>query len=55
MLPQAPDWQGMQDRRDRAAARQAFKTGSTVPFSLGRLMDLKLSLKVIRAIYRNPS
>ena len=32
--------------------RLAYSTGGTVPYSLRRLIELKLSLKIIKAIYR---
>ena len=36
----------------RRQCRIANQTGGTVPYSLGYLLDLKLSLNVIRKIYR---
>ncbi len=36
----------------RRICRLAYKTGGTVPYSLRYLLELKLSLKVVRKIYR---
>lgn len=47
------DAQGEADKAARRICREAYARGGTVPYSLGRLLDLKLSLKVIRAIVRN--
>jgi hypothetical protein len=46
--------QGEADKAARRICREAYARGGTVPYSLGRLIELKLSLKVIRAVYRNP-
>ncbi len=46
------DAQGEADKAARRICREAYARGGTVPYSLGRLVDLKLSLKVIRAVYR---
>jgi hypothetical protein len=35
-----------------AIVRTAYRTGSTVGYSLTRLIELKCSLKVVRAVYR---
>ena len=48
----APDWQGMADREARQIVRKAYAAGQTVPYSLQRLIELKFSLKVVRAVYR---
>lgn len=48
----APDWQGQADKEARRVVRAAFAQGRTVGYSLGRLLELKLSLKVVRAVYR---
>lgn len=48
----APDWQGMADKDARRLVKIAYSTGGTVPYSLKRLIELKLSLKVIRAVHR---
>jgi hypothetical protein len=40
------------DKEARRQCRLAYETGKTVPYSLRRLIELKLSLKVIRKIYR---
>jgi hypothetical protein len=37
----------------RKHARQAYKSGGTVPYSLRVLLEAGLSLKVIRAVVRN--
>ena len=47
----APDWQGQADREARRIVREAYAAGRTVPYSLGRLLELKLSLRVVRAVY----
>lgn len=46
------DQQKAADKEARRLCRIAYKTGSTVSYSLGRLIELKLSLKVIRAVHR---
>ena len=48
----APDWQGQADREARRLVREAYAAGRTVGYSLGRLRELKLSLRVVRAVYR---
>jgi esterase/lipase len=48
----APDWQGQADREARRLVREAYAAGRTVGYSLGRLLELKLSLRVVRAVYR---
>lgn len=45
--------QAAADKEAKRLTRIAFATGGTVPFTLGRLLDLKFSLKVIRAVHRN--
>ena len=50
----APDWQGQADKEARRIVRKAYAAGNTVPYSLGRLLELGFSLKVVRAVYRNP-
>jgi len=47
----APDWQEKADRDARKAVRKAYATGQTVCYSLQRLIELGLSLKVIRAVH----
>jgi len=46
------DAQGEADKAARRICREAYARGGTVPYSLGRLLELKLSLKVVRAVYR---
>ena len=46
------DHQAAADKEARRLVRIAYRTGGTVPYSLGRLLELKLSLKVIRAVLR---
>ncbi len=48
----APDWQGQADREARRVVREAYAAGRTVPYSLDRLLELKVSLRVVRAVYR---
>ena len=48
----APDWQGQADREARRIVRQAVKHGGTVSYSLGRLLELGFSLRVVRQVYR---
>jgi hypothetical protein len=48
----APDWQGQADREARRLVREAYAAGRTVGYSLARLLELKLSLRVVRAVYR---
>jgi hypothetical protein len=40
------------DKEGRRLVRIAYKTGGKVGFSLSRLIDLKISTKIIRAVYR---
>lgn len=40
------------DKEARRIVRIAYRVGNTVPYTLSRLVELKLSLKVIRAVYR---
>ena len=51
----APDWQGQADKEARRIVRKAYASGNTVPYSLGRLLELGFSLKVVRAVYRSPA
>lgn len=47
--------QSNQDAADKEARRMirlAYATGGTVGFSLSRLLSLKISTKVLRAVYR---
>lgn len=44
--------QAAADKEARRQVRIAFKTGGKVPFSLSRLLELKVSLKVVRAVHR---
>lgn len=54
MWPKAAfDQQAAADKEARRLCRIAYKTGGTVPYDLRRLIELKLSLKVIRAIQRS--
>jgi hypothetical protein len=46
------DQQAAADKEARRQCRLAYKTGGSVPYTLERLISLKLSLKVIRSIYR---
>lgn len=46
------DQQAAADKEARRLCKIAYQTGGTVSFSLGRLLELKLSLKVIQLIYR---
>jgi hypothetical protein len=48
----APDWQAMADKQAKKIVKDAYKAGNTVGYSLGRLLELGFSLKVIRAVYR---
>ena len=49
----APDWQSVADKEARRIVREAYAAGRTVPYSLSRLLELKLSLRVVRAVYRS--
>ena len=40
------------DKEARRIVRVAYATGGTVGFSLSRLLELKISLKVLQAVYR---
>ena len=44
--------QAAADKAARRHVRLAYQQGRTVPYSLARLLDLKLSLKVLHAVYR---
>ena len=46
------DPQKAADKEARRLVRIAYAAGGTAPFSLSRLVELKLSTKVIRAVYR---
>ena len=48
----APDWQGQADGEARRIVKEAYAAGQTVGYSLGRLLELKLSLRVVKAVYR---
>ncbi len=52
MNPAIFDQQAAADKEARRLVRIAYKTGGTVPYTLGRLLELKVSLKVVRAVYR---
>lgn len=47
----APDWQGLADKEARRIVREAYLAGRKVPYSLSRLLELNLSLRVVRAVY----
>lgn len=47
------DQQAAADKEARRLVRLAYKNGGAVPYSLGRLIELKFSLKVIRAVVRS--
>ena len=49
------DQQAAADKEARRIVRLAYQQGRTVGFSLARLIDIKTSLKVIRAVYRSPA
>lgn len=56
MWPKAAfDQKAAADKEARRLCRIAHRTGGTVPYTLGRLLELKLSLSVVRAIYRAPA
>lgn len=46
------DAQAEADKEARRLVRLAYQQGRTVGFSLSRLLDLKISNKVLRAVYR---
>ena len=46
------DAQAEADKVARKMCRDAYTRGHTVHFTLGRLVELMLGVKVIRAIYR---
>lgn len=45
------DAQKVADKEARRLVRLAYKSGGTVGFSLSRLIELKISTKVLRAVY----
>lgn len=47
------DAQAAADKEAKRITRIAYRTGGTVPYTLVRLIDLKFSLKIIRAVHRN--
>jgi len=49
------DQQAAADKEARRLCRLAYRTGGTAPYTLGHLLSLKLSLKVVRSIYRSPT
>lgn len=49
------DAQAAADKEARRLVRIAYATGGTVGYSLGRLLELKVSLNVVRAVYRAPA
>lgn len=54
-MPFIANPQAAADKEARRLCRLAYKTGGKVPYGLSRLLELKLSLKVVRAIYRGPA
>jgi hypothetical protein len=46
------DCQAEADKEAKRIVKLAYANGGTVPYSLGRLIELKFSLKVIRAVIR---
>ena len=46
------DHQAAADKEAKRLVKIAYATGGTVPFTLGRLIELKLSLKIIKAVIR---
>lgn len=46
------DQQAAADKEARRQVRVAYKCGNTVPYSLGRLLELGISLTVIKAVHR---
>ena len=51
-MPFIANPQAAADKEARRLCRLAYKTGGTVPYGLSRLLELKLSMKVVLAIYR---
>lgn len=43
------------DKEAKRLIKIALETGGTVPYSLGRLLELKCSLKTIQAVIREKS
>ena len=54
-MPFIANPQAAADKEARRLCRLAYKTGGTVPYSLAKLLELHLSLKVVLAIYRGPA
>lgn len=46
------DQQAAADREAKRLVKIAYATGGTVPYSLGCLLRLKISMKVLRAVWR---
>jgi len=46
------DSQAAADKEARRIVRLAYKSGGTVGFTLSRLIELKISNKVLQAVYR---
>lgn len=51
--PKLFDQQAAADKEARRQVRIAYKAGGTVPYSLGRLLELNFSMKVVRAVIRS--
>lgn len=47
--------QAAADKEAKRHIKIALETGGTVPYSLGRLIELKCSLKTIQAVIREKS
>ncbi len=48
----APNWQEASDKEARRIIKNAEKNGKTVDYSLSRMIELGVSLKTIRSVYR---
>lgn len=52
MLMQLFNQQKAADKEAKRLIKIALETGGTVPYSLGRLLELKCSIKTIKAVIR---
>jgi len=48
----APNWQEASDKEARRIIKNAERNGKTVDYSISRMIELGISLKTIRSVYR---
>ena len=52
LMIKAPNWQEASDKEARRIIKNAERHGKTVDYSLSRMIELGISLKTIRSVYR---